>query len=106
MIEKGVVKFFDSRMDKMFGFITLESGGDIFFHHNDFALLNANDDGTFNFYGGVMDMPRRVLKGNVVYFERTEGSRGRDKAAPWCLEENYKSAVAHLAARMKYRVRK
>jgi hypothetical protein len=106
MIEKGVVKFFDSRMDKMFGFIRLESGEEIFFHQNDFGLLNANDDGSFNFYGTAMDCPRRILKGNIIYFEREEGSRGRSKASPWCFEENYKSALEHLASRTKYRVRK
>lgn len=103
-LESGKVKFFDSRDANRYGFIRLDSGKEIFFHENDYQKLNADDGNKFNFYG-IDDTPRQIKKGDKIYFERSEGSKGRDKACPWCFEEDQVQALADLAARARYRVR-
>lgn len=90
-IETGVVKFFDGRDNKRFGFIVLESGEEIFFHYNDgrapFVSRNAlNWDFPNVNARTALDYP---LAGNRLYFERAKGSNGRPKASPWTSQEHY-----------------
>lgn len=116
-METGIVKFFDEREGKKFGFLTVldESGNptqeEIFFHYNDgYQLQNwgasepewpyeygftAHDapklDGTMH----VRKMPRQDDK---VVFERAEGNQGRDKAKPWDYAQHYDELVKEIAA--------
>lgn len=107
ILEKGRVKFFNNQDNKLFGFLRLESGEEIFFHLNDFQLLYFGDGNDFNFHGGAFDrVSRNPIKGEMIYFERSEGSNGRDKAAPWCDEITYRKAILEKSERRKYRVLK
>ena len=69
-VEIGTVKFFDNRDNKRFGFITVEGGGEIFFHFND----GENAEGS--------KLEVEPKKGDTVVFRRKTSGKG-PKAAPW-----------------------
>jgi len=103
MFEKGAVKFFDSRDNKRFGFIRLESGEEIFFHFNDGRNMEAGKDRP-----EWCDPPRGKRlwdpKANdVLVFERTIGNQG-PKASPWTHEQLYLRAMKVINSRPRYRV--
>lgn len=92
MFEKGVVKFFDSRDNRRFGFLRLESGEEIFFHFNDGMSMRAGKD-----QPEWCDPPpgKRLWdpKANdVLVFERKMGKKG-PKASPWTHEMLYENAM-------------
>lgn len=80
-MEKGTVKFFDSRDNKRFGFIRLESGEEIFFHANDGRKTEAKGIEVKFIDEPISGLPK---VGNELVFERTVGGDGRPKASPWC----------------------
>ncbi len=61
-MEKGTVKWFDSK--KGFGFITMESGSDIFVHYS--AIVSEGF--------------KNLEEGQAVSFEVVDGSKGRQAA--------------------------
>lgn len=88
MPETGVVKWFDSRETKRFGFLKLESGEEIFFHFNDGRHSEVRDgqvqlsEGATIVYQGKTRRLRQPKPDDVILFTRSWGSRGF-KAAPW-----------------------
>ncbi len=99
MLEHGKVRFFNSH--KLFGFLRLESGEEIFFHLDGYRSIFADDGGKFAFYGHgeIAPTPRQ---GNVIYFEREYGRRG-PYARVWCFVWNYEQAKKDLALRTRFR---
>lgn len=114
MVEKGIVKFFDEREGKRFGFlIVLDANGtptkeEIFFHYNDGKLI-GNDGEVPIFMGhttkrdGRLKRLRRPQKDDKLIFERSEGRKG-DKASPWGYVSSWDKQVDWLANRPVYRV--
>lgn len=96
-IETGIVKFFDGRDNKRFGFIVLESGEEIFFHYND-GMIAAAGESCLVWYTPnrnsrtALDYPK---SGERLYFQRAKGSKG-PKASPWTSEKYYKEALEDL----------
>jgi cold shock CspA family protein len=72
-METGIVRFFDSRPEKRFGFIAADKGGDVFFHHN-----NQNQ-------GLAIDYDRMPKAGDRVDFIRGDAPKG-PKAVVWEFE--------------------
>lgn len=114
-LEYGVVKFFDDRDGKKFGFLKVldedsqETGEEVFFHFNDgqFVEIVGGDD--IEFVGRVfaengmhMWHPR---VGEKLAFDRVTGKDGREKASPWTYAEAYDNRVHKLTAPY-YRVTK
>ena len=97
-VETGIVKFFDSRDNKRFGFIKLESGEEIFFHFNDGRVATSEVDGWIHWlrpdevYRSYLEYPKI---GDRLMFERTQGKKG-PKASPWTTEKYYKEASDQL----------
>lgn len=94
--ECGIVKFFDERGNKRYGFIRVldsdgnETGEEIFFHFNDGELIDTVLLGEIIFRGSgsavlggkqiTIDPPR---KGDKIFFHRKDGKEGKPKACPW-----------------------
>lgn len=94
-METGTVKFFDSRKEKRFGFITVDGGGEIFFHFNDGETIEAAQTSLI-LTGGKLN--REPQKGDRIHFERTRGGKGF-KACPWIFSEDYSRALKELESR-------
>ena len=106
-LENGIVKFFDDRDGKQFGFLTVlneedqETGEEIFFHFNDgqFVEIVAGD---IEFVGRVFSENGLHMWhpkiGDRLAFSRTPGKDGRDKACPWTYAEGYNNRVHKLTA--------
>lgn len=116
-MEYGVVKFFDEREGKKFGFVRVldgngqETGEELFFHYNDrsFAVSNGDDivftgnpTKLINGKGYTIPVPQ---KGDVLAFDRAFGHKG-DKASPWTAKHVIESVERQLATRPVYRVTK
>ena len=98
--ERGIVKFFDSRAEKRFGFILLPSGEEVFFHFNDGAPVEVGVDGpTIN----TRLRNREPNKGDALLFERSKNRKGA-KAAPWCFAEDWELAEQEIATRQVFRL--
>lgn len=115
MVEYGIVKFFDEREGKRFGFlIVLDEEGnptgekDIFFHYNDGQFVN-NDGETPVFNGSTRQkngQPVRLRapqKDDRLVFMRSSGNKG-DKACPWGFAETWDKHNEWLASRPTVRV--
>ena len=89
-METGIVKFFDSRDNKRFGFISVDGGREIFFHFNDGENVEVRG-GEPRFCGGKLR--REPRKGDELCFERKPGYNG-PKAAPWCFMVDLAEAEA------------
>lgn len=99
--ERGVIKFFDSRKEKRFGFILLPSGDEIFFHFNEGRAVKVGLETP-----SLMAAPaREPAKGDILLFERSKNRKG-DKAAPWCFASDWKRAEQEIARRTVYRLMK
>lgn len=90
---RGTVQFFDSREDKSFGFLTIESvpagKKEIFFHLNDGCpVIAGSKEVIIRLRKPVEHEPR---KGDVILFRLTKGSKGF-KATPWCYLTEYEKA--------------
>ncbi len=99
-MESGIVKFFDSRDNKRFGFLRLESGEEIFFHFNDGENLEEGDEEP-QFCGGRPGHDPQ--KGDRLVFERNHGYKG-PKAAPWGFAQDYERIQKAIDSRPRYRV--
>lgn len=66
---RGTVKWFNS--DKGYGFITQESGGDLFVHYSEIQSRGY----------------RSLNEGDVVEFEVTEGKKGKQASAVTVVKE-------------------
>ena len=95
-METGSVKFFDSRDNKRFGFLRLESGEEIFFHFNDGENIEAGENEPL-FCGGKMK--REPKKGDRLVFNRNFGHKG-PVAAPWGFTEDYERAKKEVSSRL------
>lgn len=106
-LEHGIVKFFDGRQGKEYGFLTVlnrvskETPEEIFFHFNDGEFVEIVEDGDdIEFVGRVfpgngmhMWHPR---VGDSLAFLRAPGRDGREKASPWTYDEAYDKRVRAL----------
>lgn len=100
-MRNGIVKFFDSRSEKRFGFILRDGEQDLFFHFND-GVFPEIDPYTHE----VSLNEKNVLSGKhlpdpkkgdeLVFYTNSSGWRG-EKASPWTFKKNYDEAV--LAAK-------
>lgn len=111
MPETGTVKWFNAQEGKRFGFLTLASGEEIFFHFNDGQFIEPGGNQP-EFSGN----PTRVIDGKTrrladpkpedkLVFRRSMGSKG-DKAAPWGFISQWERAETIIARRPIYRVLK
>lgn len=94
-MEAGIVKFFDSRDNKRFGFIIVNGGGEIFFHFNDGENIKAGNNKPQFSDGKLKSEPK---KGDRIVFERSSGYKG-PKAAPWGFADDYERAKKEIALR-------
>lgn len=111
-METGSVRFFDSRPEKRFGFVLLETEEEIFFHFNDGQFVIPGEKEP-KFSGSATQVIqgkacrlRDPRKDDKVVFVRAPGSKG-DKASPWGYETHYERALEIIAKRSKplrYRV--
>ncbi|MCJ7793288.1 MAG: cold shock domain-containing protein [Candidatus Marinimicrobia bacterium] len=103
MLETGVVKFFDGRDNKRYGFLRLDSGEEIFFHFNDGMSIKAGKCAP-----EWCDPPKGKRlwdpqANDLLVFERSEGNRG-PKASPWTHWRLYDRVLKEIANRPIYRV--
>lgn len=93
----GIVKFFDSRSEKRFGFIIQDGMQDLFFHFNDGVFPEIDP------YTHEVLLKEKIVrngehlpdpkKGDELVFRINQyGFRG-DKASPWTTKELYDRAV-------------
>jgi cold shock CspA family protein len=105
-LEHSVVKFFDDRDGKKFGFLKVlneddqETGEEIFFHFNDGQFVDIVGGDEIQFVGRVfaengLHMWHPKI-GDKVAFDVTAGKNGRDKACPWTYAEGYDNRVRKL----------
>jgi hypothetical protein len=114
MVERGIVKFFDDRDGKHFGFLTvLNNGGnptghDMFFHYNDGGFI-GNDgvnpifEGIYKWVAGKIYRLRTPQIGEIIVFSRAPGRKG-DKACPWGFAEEWDTTIKWLNSRPIIRV--
>lgn len=104
-MEKGKVKWFNSSENKLFGFITTESGGEIFFHFNDGRPVipdnnkretKFSDEPTIKTAGKTFSL-RMPKVGDEVVFERRWAEKG-DKASPWGYQSHFDRAMKIISA--------
>ncbi|MBI2420799.1 MAG: cold shock domain-containing protein, partial [Candidatus Levybacteria bacterium] len=102
MPEQGIVKWFDARPGKRFGFISLgQSQPELFFHFNDGRSIEAGD--TMPQFSGHQ-VHREPLVGDAVVFERSTGSQGKPKACPWGYQSQWHIAQVTIWNRPVYRL--
>jgi cold shock CspA family protein len=103
----GLVRWFDSRPDKQFGFITTDWNNgkekDIFFHLNDnVARIKGEDRSLFGSH--PLDKPQRKPEmGDVVIFRTSPGRKG-PKASPWAYWKEWEAVSLSLNPQPLYRV--
>lgn len=104
MFDQGVVKFFDSRKEKRYGFLILEDGTEIFFHFNDGQIILPGEEepefsgkSTMVIKGKPMGL-RDPQKDDKIVFHRSPGYKG-DKASPWDYLSHVERAQAIIAKR-------
>lgn len=115
-LEHGIVKWFDPRSNKQFGFLCVldengkETGGELFFHLGDGEWVDIVEDNIEfvgpNFSdGGHPISAYAPTAGTILAFLRAPGKDGREKACPWTLAEGYDNRVRKLTEPF-YRVTK
>ncbi len=107
---KGPVKFFDSRPERRFGFIRLETGGDLFFHFNDGQIIvPGGSEPEFSGKSMTTDKQGRQCGlrdpriGDILVYQRSSGSQG-PKAYPWGYQSQWEAMERFIANRPVYRV--
>lgn len=105
-LEHGIVKFFDDRDGKKFGFLEVlnedgqKTGEEIFFHFNDGQFVDIVGGDEIMFVGRVF--PENGLHmwhpkpGDRIAFDVSVGKNNRDKACPWTYAEGYDNRVRKL----------
>ncbi len=106
-VQTGLVRWFDRRLDKRFGFITLDwknpKEEDIFFHLNDNAIVYG-DAGQPYFRTDPANKPARLPEeGDLVVFETQHPPRG-PKAKPWAYLHDYEAIVRGISPQPLYRL--
>lgn len=99
-VEYGIVKFFDDRNGKKYGFILVldanrnKTGEEIFFHYNDGEF--CSHDGSEVIFGGhtqTVDNRSYPLatpyEDAEIVFERTVGKENKPKACPWAYADDW-----------------
>jgi hypothetical protein len=111
MPNQGVVKFFDAREGKRFGFLKLENGNDLFFHFNDGQVI-VDGKKAPEFSGSAVIEVNGKTRGlrdprpdDILLFEPIYGNKG-PKASPWGYLSHWTRAEEIIAARPVYRVLK
>lgn len=98
----GTVKWFDSRPEKRFGFITLQDGmAEVFFHLNDGRRIKAGRLDPMFVDGERLE--RIPQQGDRVVFTSTSAPKG-PKASAWGFEDDYVRAQRAIASRPVYRL--
>lgn len=104
-LEHGVVKFFDDRDGKKFGFLEVldedgqKTGEEIFFHFNDGQFVDIVGGDKIQFVGRVFENGLHMWYpkiGDTIAFDVSTGKNGRDKACPWTYAEGYDNRVRKL----------
>lgn len=113
-LEHGIVKFFDDRDGKKFGFLKVldedgqETGEEIFFHFNDGQFVDTIVD-EIEFVGRVFPATGTHMwhpnVGEKLAFDRATGKGDREKACPWTYAQGYDNRVTELTEPY-FRVRK
>ena len=94
-MKAGIVKFFDSRPEKRFGFVIEDkTNNEIFFHLNDGQKI----------YAGKVEpefdpnrrLDRTPQKGDRLVFNTAMGSKGI-KACPWGFEDEFNTALVVIS---------
>jgi len=112
--ERAMVKFFDARDGKKFGFLKVVKDGELtgeelFFHNGDLRFVDI-DGNDIVFTGATKNTPQGEVRmrepkpDDRVYFERVLGNNGRSKASPWTYASLYEKCERELKARPVYRV--
>lgn len=118
---KGIVKFFDSRDGKQYGFLVVDDeladgtpsyrgGEEIFFHFNDgeFIVAGGKEPRFNGQHKRQTSQGTRVLripeKDDVIVFSTRSGRDNRIKASPWSFLSLYERAAKAIAERPVYRV--
>lgn len=112
MPETGTVKLFNAQEGKRFGFLTLASGEELFFHFNDGQFIEAG--GSSPSFSGKATIMRngknfRLRDPQIddkLVFQRSRGRDGRHRACPWGFYSHWETAEERLAKRPIYRVLK
>ncbi len=116
---KGVVKWFDARDGKKFGFVVCEGylngtecpdvGKEFFFHFNDGEFIVAGGSKpefvgkkTIRSSKGIHQL-RDPHPDDILVFTQSLGKQGY-KASPWTFVSRYESAFEQIASRPMYRV--
>lgn len=101
-MKTGIVKFFDGRPEKRFGFV-IEDGTkkEIFFHLNDGQRIYAGN--TKPEFCPDRRLDRIPQRGDRLVFEITPGSKG-DKACPWGFEDDFRASLNTISSRPVYRI--
>jgi hypothetical protein len=114
MVEYGIVKFFDEREGKRFGFMfVLDEGGEktgeqLFFHYNNGEFIGTDGE-TPVFAGhtakkdGQSVRLRFPQKDEKLVFKRGTNRKG-DHAVPWGFAERWNQVIDGLQRRPMYRV--
>ncbi len=98
-METSIVKFFDSRDNKRFGFLKLESGDEIFFHLSDGRMVTLGvGEPCMDYYNGSLSRVPRV--GDAILFNRDQGRKG-PKACPWVFKDEFERMSAESAKNVK-----
>lgn len=99
----GIVKFFDSRDNKRFGFLRFDGQtNDIFFHFNDGCRIIPGEDELPVFLENSR-VVRDPQKGDRVFFNLRFNNKG-SKACPWGFLSEYEDAELVILKRPRYRV--
>jgi cold shock CspA family protein len=111
-LEHGIVKFFDDRDGKKFGFLKVldedgrETGEEVFFHFNDGQFVDIVGGDCIEFIGRTAKNGLYLVHpqvGDKLAFDRASGKGNRDKACPWTYAAAYDHCVRMLTE-PRYRV--
>ncbi len=87
---RGVVKFFDAREGKNFGFIVREGLSDLFFHWGSGGNWRIHQEEVYSDSGIIPARPtRKPFQGDSVYYEEGINRRGKLVAVRWGLKEDF-----------------
>jgi hypothetical protein len=104
-MQKGTVKFFDTRDDKLFGFVRTEQGEEFFFHFSGGRELDTYDEQP-DFSRRRLDRSRFPKKGDQMVFILGDPGYKGERVGLWSFAEDYDQIQKELAARPTYRVMK